>query len=927
MTPRTLVFRSPAGPERVGRTLRALSAAGVAAEDAGPDLAAALARARGPVWLVRAGAWPARSGPIPAPLPSATGRPLLAYGAVLPGRGHDPDVGAVASLYLEPGPAADLVRKLEKGWDFDRAARDLLEEECGPWRVVRFDPLDVRYDPGLRVVQLVTSLQRGGAERVTLDLAVALRWHGARCMVVVLGRTPRQAFSIPAGVSVVDLSPLGVDRAARAGAVGQVARAFAADVVHGHLLDTEETALVAAEGVPLVVTVHNQRPGWPVGLAALGAGDAGLLVACARAVEAELAEAGLPLAVRTAWNGIDPAAFAATPARRTAGRAFRRWLGIGPGDFVLLALANPRPQKRLDRLPGVLAAARAELARRGVHREVRLVIAGEASPSSPAALAAVEAVRAEVTRLGLKEHVHWAGPVADVAGALAASDVLVSASDHEGLSLAQLEALAAGVPVVTADAGGAAELAPGDPAVTILPRGAAPERFGAVLADRAASRTGATLTAHFTRTTMAARYAWLYPRAIAAAGARTRPAGEGLLVVTNNFSVGGAQTSARRLLTGLAECGVRARAAVLQEDHDHPTPGRRALLAAGVPVLVLPMAGTVDPALAVARLLGHADDDPPTAVLLWNVIPEYRVLIADGLLGVPLFDVSPGALSFDALDRYFVHPRPGLPYRDPAEYGARLSGAIVKYHAEASRAAATLGVPVHVIPNGVPIDPAPRRPPGACLVIGTAARINPQKRLDLLIDALRLAHPALPPYVLRVAGGVERGCERHAADLRRRSRGLPVDWLGGLDDTAEFLRDLDVFALVAEPAGCPNASLEAMAAGLPVIATDVGGMAEQVDDGVTGRLVGREDTQALAEALVAAALDPVRRTAWGTAGKRRAAERFGLGRMIAQYRQVCLDSARGEGRVGDAPEPRKSRSPGRSRQRPGDLGPTIHLET
>src|SRR4051794_29550432 len=167
MPPRTLVFRSPAGPERVGRTLRALDAAGVAAEDAGPDLAGALGRAGGPIWLVRAGAWPAYPGPISAPPPSATGRPLVAFGAVLPGRGDDP---GAASLYLEPGPAADLTRRLEAGCDFDRAARDLLAGGCGRWRVVRFDSLDVRFDLSLRVVQVVTSLQRGGAERVTLDL-------------------------------------------------------------------------------------------------------------------------------------------------------------------------------------------------------------------------------------------------------------------------------------------------------------------------------------------------------------------------------------------------------------------------------------------------------------------------------------------------------------------------------------------------------------------------------------------------------------------------------------------------------------------------------------------------------------------------------------------------------------------------------------
>jgi glycosyltransferase involved in cell wall biosynthesis len=339
----------------------------------------------------------------------------------------------------------------------------------------------------------------------------------------------------------------------------------------------------------------------------------------------------------------------------------------------------------------------------------------------------------------------------------------------------------------------------------------------------------------------------------------------------------------------MTACAVRTRAAVLEEEPNHPTPGRRALLAAGVPVLALPPAGSVDAAENVSRLLGHVDDDPPAAILLWNVIPEYRVLIADGLRDVPLFDVSPGAMSFDALARYFERPRPGLPYRNAAEYGARLSGAIVKYQAEAARAAETLRVPVHVIPNGVPIDTTLRRTPGARLVIGTSARINPKKRLDLLLEGIRRAHPSLPPYVLRVAGGVECGCDDHAAVLRRQAEGLPVDWLGGLDDVADFLRDLDLFVLVAEPAGCPNASLEAMAAGLPVVATDVGGMAEQIEDGVTGRLVGRDDAEGLAAAVIEMARDLDRRAAWGEAGKRRVAERFGLERMVAHYRRVCLD--------------------------------------
>src|SRR5262249_41180753 len=158
-------------------------------------------------------------------------------------------------------------------------------------------------------------------------------------------------------------------------------------------------------------------------------------------------------------------------------------------------------------------------------------------------------------------------------------------SAYEGLSLAYLEALAAGRPVVATAVGGTAEIAEANPAVRLLPPEAAAEQFAAVLADLAQElpeRDRQSLAAAFHDSSMLAGSAWLYPRAIEAARGRRR--GSGLLLICNNFVTGGAQSSARRLLTGLAAQGVRVRAVVLQEEPANPTPGRQALLAAGVPV-------------------------------------------------------------------------------------------------------------------------------------------------------------------------------------------------------------------------------------------------------------------------------------------------------------------------------------------------------
>jgi glycosyltransferase involved in cell wall biosynthesis len=912
--PRALIF--PAGPGdryRAGRTLRALKAAGVAAEDLcglpPPAIEEALAGG-GPVWFVRAGAWPCRPPAYPPP-----GPPVCALGVPRPGPADPVDAEAgrwaalqaatggdysllpdlpgrlppVVSAFLSPAAVAGMARRLAGGVPLPGA---LHAELAGGHRLVRYAALDVHADAALRVVQLVTSLQRGGAERIALDLTRGLARRGLRTLLVALGRPSRGAFPTPPGA--IDLSAV-AGWQVRVGAAHRAAVEFAADLVHAHLLHGEDVAALAALGLPVVTTAHNARPGWPPGLESLRPADAALVLACAQAVEADLRATGLAPPIRTAWNGVEFGPFEQTPELLARAGAWRRSLGFGHSDFVLLALANPRPQKRLDRLPAVLAAARAELARRGVRREARLVIAGEGSAASEAARQAETALRDEVARLGLGSHVRLVGAVADVPRLLAAADVLVSASAYEGLSLAHLEALAAGLPVVATDAGGTAEVARDNPAVTVLPVDAPAGRFADALAGLAAGPPPAggrdAAAVHFDHHRMLERHAWLYPRAVEAA--RGPRQGDGLLLVINNFSTGGAQASARRLLLGLAADGVRVRAAVLQEPADDPTPGRRALLAAGIDVLALPPADECDPADVIAELLTGIDADPPAAVLLWNTIPAHKVLLADALLDVPVYDVSPGEMFFESLGRYFARPRPGWPYRTGRDYGARLAGVVVKYRGEADAAAALLGVPVHVIPNGVPLGPPPApRPVRSPLVIGTAARLSPRKRLEDLLAAVRLAHPRLPPYVLRVAGNVERGSDEYATWLRELAAGLPVEWAGEVADVRSFLDGLELFAQVSEPAGCPNASLEAMAAGLPVVATDVGGAAEQVADGVTGRLVPPRDAAAFAAALAELAGDGQKRRACGDAGRRRAEERFDVRRMVADYRRLCFPTAR-----------------------------------
>ncbi|MFZ5891200.1 MAG: glycosyltransferase family 4 protein [Myxococcota bacterium] len=907
------------------RTRRALAAGGLRVLDCSKSSLAdaRVAGLRGPLWFVRAGAWPTRRLAIADRFPSAssTRLPLCALGAVVAEfgeSGREPAVAAwSALLHASGGDLSDLFAKKRRDelpelasvyLDEELSARvvpllaanlslsEALRHQAGQrrLRLIRYAALDVHSHERLRVAQVVTSLQRGGAERLTLDLASELAHWDVSSRIYSIYSPTREPFPAPArSLDLAKLVPPSSSRDARFDVLVQELAADGTDLVHAHLLDASDLERLSARGYRSLVTVHNTQPGFPVGLAQLDRAHVSLLVGCARAVEDDLAAGQLRTPLRTIWNGIRVSGSPSERRQKRNSSHLRSQLGLAPADVLLLALANPRPQKRLHLLPSILAATRAALAVE--RREVKLVVAGAASPHNELACAADAQLRAEVERCGMAAHVYFAGLVRDVAELLDASDVLVSPSEHEGLSLAHLEALAHGVPVVASGAGGTGEVAEETPALRHLSLSSTPAEWASAIIELSSPAYSGALTArdvvarHFSVSRMAESYARLYPRALARTREPVRP--DGVVLITNNFSMGGAQSSARRLLLGLRDAGIRARAIVIEEQPEYPTPGCRALRDAGIVVQALPPPTDLEPARAVARILDGIERDPPQAVILWNVIAEHKLLIADGLLDVPLFDVSPGEMYFRSLERYFAMTRrPGLPYRTAREYGARLSGVIVKYQAEAALAASTLGAPVHVISNGVPLGaarPAARRV-GERLVIGTSVRIHPDKKLGELLAALRLAAPALPPHVLRIAGGIDARGEEEALALRRAAADLHVEWLGELADLREFLDTLDIFVLVAEPAGCPNASLEAMAGGLPLIATDVGGMGEQVVDGVSGRLVPRGDAEAFARALVELASRPELRVEFGRKSRERAEQRFSLERMVTDYAAVCL---------------------------------------
>jgi glycosyltransferase involved in cell wall biosynthesis len=169
----------------------------------------------------------------------------------------------------------------------------------------------------------------------------------------------------------------------------------------------------------------------------------------------------------------------------------------------------------------------------------------------------------------------------------------------------------------------------------------------------------------------------------------------------------------------------------------------------------------------------------------------------------------------------------------------------------------------------------------------TVANLRPEKGHDTLIDAVPRVLAAHPDAEFIVAGD---GPLAPALAARARSRGVAhrVSFLGRSDDVSALLAASDIFVLPSRSEALPNAVIEAMAAGLPIVASRVGGIPELITPGVNGHLVPPGDPPALAEAIVELMDRPSFAHALGWAARARAEREFSFDRMVNRVSSLYL---------------------------------------
>jgi glycosyltransferase involved in cell wall biosynthesis len=718
-------------------------------------------------------------------------------------------------------------------------------------------------DGRIRVLWLTKGLGPGGAERLLVSFA-SLADHSRFEL--------RAAYLLPwKDHLVADLEDLGVATTCLAQHVPwdprwvwrlrTLARRERIDVVHVHSPMASALARLVLRTLrprPLVVgTEHSEWGSYhPLTRLAIrlthGLEDATLCVS-------EQVRASMPRRLgakcEVVVNGVDVTGIAARRHERDRARAE---LGFAPGDVVVATVANLRSQKDY---PTMLAAAR-ELLDRGV--PVRFVSVGQGPLE--------EELATLRDRLGLGDRFRFLGYQHDPVRVLVAADIFALSSRFEGLPIALLEAMAAGLPVAATNVGGIpAAVAEGDQGFLVAPGDpAALASAIAKLTDpdlrRRCAEAASARARDFSMERAVARQQLLYARL----GAKEANEAPLVLHVVPEDLARGAQVHARELRRLLDGPGVRHRL-VLLFGQERSVTGADVVL--GAPSNLGRRVGFS--ASAYLRLLRCVRASRPVVVVAHGGESLKYAGLVPGRHRIVYHRIGSPPPRTRALSR--------LAYRALARRVDRLVGVGRDITEHARRELQVPSARTSVIHNGRDPEafrPGPPRPDGQARLL-FVGHLGASKRPDAFAELARALEGRNVTATV-VGDGPLLG--------ELRARYPEVSFLGRRPDVADIMRWHDILVFPGEgPEGLPGVLIEAALSGLATVATAVPGSDEVIEHGVTGVIVPVGDDEALVSAVSELVADPERRARMGCAAGRRAEERFSITRCAEAWRDLLAD--------------------------------------
>lgn len=370
-------------------------------------------------------------------------------------------------------------------------------------------------------------------------------------------------------------------------------------------------------------------------------------------------------------------------------------------------------------------------------------------------------------------------------------------------------------------------------------------------------------------------------------------------VVTRSDAIGGAHVHVREVCAGLQRRGHEVTVLLggsgpfLDDLRRHNIPCR------SVEHLVRAIRPVSD-ALALADLRKNLRELEPDLVSTHSSKAGWLGRIAAWSLGIPVTFTAHGWAFTEGVSRaaalvYRAAEWLAAPFADRiitvSEYDRRLA---LRYGVAGERKMVTVLNGMPRVEEGLRADPSVQ-PPRIAMV----ARFDAPKDHATLLRALSFLRNQ--PWTLDLIGD---GPTQQQARILVEELGLTgrVQFLGERRDVGNCLARCQLLALVSDFEGLPLAVLEGMRAGLPVVATDVGGLPEAVSHGVTGLLAPRRDPAELADKLTLLLADPDRRALMGAAGRERFLRKFTFDAMLDQTLDVYASVIR------RLPEPSRNRS-------------------
>jgi glycosyltransferase involved in cell wall biosynthesis len=713
-----------------------------------------------------------------------------------------------------------------------------------------------------RYVNIIcASLARGGAERQIVDLVEAWNAAGHRCKVIVFG-DHKPAFDLQSGKAATVVRLHGIDRSERARAAAQEVIASPQMFAYTFLIREADLRELWRYGIATAPVIVNAQPAWQNAPQIYNDPHVPFVVAVSAHVAGELRAAGFTQPIEVIRHEVRRSLSFSAEARAR----IRAELGVSDDCLLIGMVGQFKAQKAYPRAVRVLKHVQHA-------RRAKLMIVGgwdHAYGFSSATHAATMRLAAQLECGG---DILLPGNVEDPTPYYNAFDVFLNTSLYEGLSIATLEAQAHGCPIVTADAGGQREcLREGD--VLVGPTEDDSAYAAAIL--RATRRPSPPASER-----PIVPHLWQY----LAHAADIRPQAQRALFLTANLNIGGAQRSLVNLVTRL---GPDAYVGVLNHltfDGFH-----RALREADVPAFFFGLGQSIEN--RTFEVLSFLRNARIGQLVFWNVDAPTKLLLTKALspTALRIIEVSPGPMLFRELDQTGE-----LQHRiafDAADYFRRLDRFIAKYHGGAPPQHYGFdSAHVTTVRNGVPLcpgaPPVPLAERGASLI--TVTRIVPNKQIEKLLAMMQILRGRVSDARLTIVGGVEQrhiGYWESLVARIERDRLDCIDFVGPSTDIRPLLDAHRVFVMISKEQGCPNASLEAMASGLPVVANDDGGTAEQVVHGKTGFVTGHDDPAAMAAWVEKLLIDDAQAQRLGEAGRDRARVTFSMDEMVERYRSV-----------------------------------------